>query len=149
MAKYAKNVSIVVTKEIIEEAKCRLPTKCMLKVAAENALRKMGCDGRLYIHVDATGVAITRRNDYREKAFLPAPFVKAMLAFDREEEVKPFRGTLKFFKTTRIQHSSEEAKKKNRATTAKWHAERKAAGKKQKRSPNQRVVGLTDTTEAA
>lgn len=103
-----------IIKQDIEEAACRDPNKCMIRMAVARALGI----GHHYIHVDSTGVSITRRPDYREKAFLPASFVKNMLKWDRGEEIKPFTGTLKFFKTTSIQNPTEKSKKRDRARQA-------------------------------
>lgn len=95
----AKNVSCHVTQDDIDTAQCGKPTKCMIKVALKRALNL----SHGYIHVDATGVSISRNGSYREKAFLPRPALMKMLAFDRDKtSVKPFRFSLQFFKTTKV-----------------------------------------------
>ena len=50
----------------------------MIKVSTKRALNL----AHGYIHVDATGVSISRNGKYREKAFLPRSAVKQMLLFD-------------------------------------------------------------------
>jgi hypothetical protein len=58
-----------------------------------------------YIHVDATGISVTRRDDYREKAFMPLRVYKRMLMFDNPDtrsRVKPFSFWLTFHPTTKV-----------------------------------------------
>lgn len=95
----AKNVTCYVTQDDIDTAQCGKPTKCMIKVALKRALNL----SHGYIHVDATGVSISRNGSYREKAFLPRPALMKMLQFDRDKSsVTPFRFTLNFIKTTKV-----------------------------------------------
>jgi hypothetical protein len=101
----AKNIVVQVTRDDIESAECGKPTKCMIKVALKRALNL----SHGYIHVDATGVSISRNGSYREKAFLPRPAMVNMVKFDAEANlpraartVKPFKFQLQFFKTTKV-----------------------------------------------
>lgn len=113
----AKNIAIHVTQDDIDTAQCGKPTKCMIKVALKRALNL----SHGYIHVDATGVSISRNGSYREKAFLPRPALVKMLQFDRDKaHVKPFRFSLSFIKTTKVADAdrlavTNKAKRKHRA----------------------------------
>jgi hypothetical protein len=77
--------------------------KCMIHRCVQRTL-----GGIKYIHVDATGLSVTRRTDYREKAFLPRKVYKYLLQYDTEKKagvtctVKPFSFAVKFEKTTPI-----------------------------------------------
>lgn len=129
----AKNVRVSVRQSDIDDAQCGLPTKCMIKVALKRALNL----AHGYIHVDATGVSISRNGRYREKAFLPLPALRAMIAFDRDKRsVKPFSFGLKFFKTTPIRELDSEAKA-DQVRRAK-----KNGNAKKRYDMRERVVGL-------
>jgi hypothetical protein len=113
----AKHVTVHVTQGDIDAAECGKPTKCMIKVALKRALNL----AHGYIHVDATGVSISRNCKYREKAFMPRPALINMLKFDKGKVgVKPFTFKLHFVKTTPIADaeraaSTRRAKQKERA----------------------------------
>lgn len=107
----SKSMIISVTKGDIENAECRKPTKCMIKVAVKRALNL----AHGYIHVDATGISISRNGSYREKSFMPNFVVKQMLSFDQHQEVKPFRFKAVFHKTAPIQKKSEVSKERRYA----------------------------------
>lgn len=101
----SKNVTVHVTRDDITSAECLKPTKCMIKVALKRSLNL----SHGYIHVDATGVSISRNGSYREKAFLPRRAMVNMVQFDKEKDllpsqrtVRPFKFTLTFFKTTKV-----------------------------------------------
>lgn len=122
-ANMSKVVHGEVSQEMIDLAKGCDPHKCMYKLAVSMAINVPGG----YIKVDSSGVSITRRTDFREKAFLPMNMIKNMLLFDeykrqmeafrkgkREEKpicpVKPHKFKLTFIKTTKVYRSSEERK---------------------------------------
>jgi hypothetical protein len=131
----AKTVTVHVTKDDIETAECGKPTKCMIKVALKRALNL----SHGYIHVDATGVSISRNGSYREKAFLTRPAMMNMVKFDRDKHsVKPFKFKLTFFKTTKVADAARaaitsKATKKHRA---------KAGYVPKKYDMRSRVVGM-------
>jgi len=129
----SKKVTVHVLNWDIEGAECRKPTKCMIKVAVKRALNL----AHGYIHVDATGVSISRNGKYREKAFLPQRALSAMVAFDHGWSVKPFKFTLEFHKTTRVGKISEQ----QRETYTK-RAKSNGSAKK-KYDMRSRVIGLS------
>ncbi len=94
----SKTVTVHVTKDDIQNAECGNPNGCMIKVALKRALNL----AHGYIHVDASGISISRNGMYREKAFMPRSAQVRMLAFDRKDDVKPFRFKATFFKTTKV-----------------------------------------------
>lgn len=109
MKKFPTHVRVYVSQHDIDDGKSCDPNKCMIKIAMARAINIP----HGYIKVDATGISITRRTDYREKAFLPAPVVRNMLLFDKPDTrntVKPFSFTAIFHKTSRVVRSSEERK---------------------------------------
>src|SRR5262245_1255459 len=131
---FPQTIRVFVKQAHIDQAKCRDPNKCMIKLAVKEAI-----GGHGYVKVDSTGIAITRRPDFREKAFLPRAGVKHLFEFDDGKEVKPFQITLKFFKTTRVYKNSEDRRLQiNKARVA-----RISAGRPDKRSEMQkRLRGL-------
>lgn len=135
----SKTVRVHVTKEDIDGAECRKPTKCMIKVALKRALNL----SHGYIHVDATGVSISRNGLYREKAFLPRRAMVNMVTFDEEKPVKPFPFTLTFFKTTKVGKITDEQRKK-------YTRRAKSTGAaKKKYNMRERVIGLAISKSAA
>src|SRR5262252_7260123 len=140
-----KRVRVSVTALDIKWAKGCDPNKCMIKVATARAINVP----HGYIRVDSTGVAVTRRNDFREKAFLPRVAVKAMLMFDDEttrDLVKPFSFWLEFHKTSRVHKASAERKE---AINAARRA-RVAAGNPDRRyTLTKRIKGIAITQELA
>ena len=140
----AKTVIINVSNGDIHNSECCDPNRCMIKVAVARALRIP----HGYIHVDSTGISVTRRNDYREKAFLPKVAQRKMLQFDGEKEarklglpskVTAFRFTAVFHKTTKVVKSTEARK----ARINELRNARAAKGiKPRKYSLHSRVVGI-------
>lgn len=126
--KWPPRILIEVSKEDIDEGMCGLPNKCMIKLAVKRAI-----GGHGYVKVESSGIAITRRDDFRERAFLPRPAQRAMVAFDNKEPVRPFSFWLHFMKTSRIEKRDPD---KVNATRQK----RKATGWKQPKYV--RSVGL-------
>lgn len=140
MGKFSKTITINVLKSDIEEGKCKDPNKCMLKLAIK---REIGGHG--YVHVEGGNVAITRRPDYRERGFLPRPALKAMLDFDNQREVKPFKFKITFYKTTPI-ITAETAERRY----ALLRKERAKPGHKQKKyTMRQRIAGIAVGGQAA
>lgn len=142
MPNLGKTVMINVTAHDIEEGKCRDPNKCMIKLAVARAIDIP----HGYIKVDATGVSITRRTDYREKAFLTHNALINMLRFDQKQQVKPFKFKLVFHKTSKVYKASEQRKAQVNAARHK----RKAEGRPDKKyNLHQRVAGIAiDSTIA-
>lgn len=100
-------VRISVTQADIDVGKGCDPNKCMIKLAVARAINIP----HGYIKVDATGISVTRRTTYREKAFIPRTALKNMLAFDKDKTaVRPFAFTLTFHKTTKVYKASEHRK---------------------------------------
>jgi hypothetical protein len=132
MTNFKKHMLISVTQAHIDAAKCRDPNKCMIKLAVIDAVGK-----RCYCKVDLRGISITRRNDYRERSFIPQNAGRALVRFDSREEVRPFHFWCHFEKTTRI--VSEERK----AQVVQKRKEAKANGIKPKRyAYAKRIAGL-------
>lgn len=141
MSNFPVTIRVHVTKSDITEGKCKLPNKCMLKLAIK---REIGGHG--YVHVEGGVASVTRRPDYREKGFLPRPAQRAMLAFDAGQEVKPFTFSLKLIKTTKIHKydSNQWAHK------MKKRDKKKASGWKPKKyNMRQRIAGIAIGGEAA
>ena len=144
----SKRVTVYVSNSDIHDSECCLPRKCMIKVAVARALRIP----HGYIHVDSTGISVTRRSDFREKAFLPRIAQRKMLEFDAEKaarkqglpsKVTTFRFVAVFHKTTKVAKSSA----KRKARINQLRNARAAAGiKPRKYNLQTRVAGLTSTT---
>jgi hypothetical protein len=132
--KWPEKLTIHVSRAHIAEGECRQPTKCMIRLAVKHAI-----GGHGYVKVDATGIAITRRDDYREKFHWPSArhkAVRAMIAFDKKEPVEPFTFVAKFQRTTKIV-------KRDTVQVNRWRDARKAAGRPDKRSDmKKRIIGL-------
>lgn len=128
----AKNVTVHVTRDDIESAECRDPNACMIKVALKRALNL----AHGYIHVDASGISISRNGMYREKAFMPRTAQVRMLAFDRKEDVKPFKFKLTFLKTTKVTKYSEAATERQMKTA------KSNGNSKKKYNMRSRVIGI-------
>jgi hypothetical protein len=136
-----KKITVAVRREHIDEGKCGDPNHCMIKLAVADAIGI--ANG--YVRVDATGVSITRRKDYRERAFLPKPALRAMLEFDRKKEVEPFTINLTFLPTTRVAKTSPE----RRAQVNAARAQRKAEGRPDKKyDMAKRLIGVAMATDA-
>lgn len=135
--KQHKNVTIHVTDEDIKNAKCMNPNQCMIKVATKRALNL----AHGYIHVDATGVSISRNGKYREKAFMPHPVVQKMIGFDMMAhggpEVKPFTFKLSFYKTTPV--GKIDARQRSEYT----RRAKKTGNARKKYDMRSRIVGLS------
>lgn len=145
MKKFATNVRVYVSQHDIDDGKSCDPNKCMIKIAVARAINIP----HGYIKVDATGISVTRRTDYREKAFLPKAAVRNMLLFDKPDTrntVKPFSFIATFHKTSRVVRSSEERK----ARINLLRRRRAAAGIKPKKyTLHMRVRGLSAPKEGA
>jgi hypothetical protein len=134
--KWPEKTRIHITDPMIDAAKGCSPTACGIHLATKKAI-----GGHGYVHVDASGVSITRRDDYREKAFLTRPLTRWMIAFDKwtrsaGPRPKPMSATLTFFKTSKIVKRDRD--EINRAREA-----RKANGWKEKKyNIHERIVGL-------
>lgn len=128
----SKTLTVHVTKDDINNAECGNPNGCMIKVALKRALNL----AHGYIHVDASGISISRNGMYREKAFMPRSAQARMLAFDQQQQVSPFRFKVTFFKTTKVGKLSEEQRGKY---TLRAKANKSAKKKYNMRS---RVIGV-------
>lgn len=132
---FPENLRIDVKQRDIDDGKCLLPNKCMIKLAVKRAI-----GGHGYVAVDSTGISITRRSDYREKAFLPRAALAAMVQFDKDKtKVKPFSFVAKFFKTTKIGKTlrGDHAKRLKRQAET-----RKKTGAGKLYAARRRVIGL-------
>jgi hypothetical protein len=138
-----RKVRVIVRQAHIDEGECRDPNKCMIKLAVAEAI---GIPHG-YIKVDARGIKITRRKDYREAAFVPEQAYKAMLAFDQGQPVEPFTMTLEFHKTTRVYKNTDERRQQINAA----RRQRKAEGKPDRTysGPSKRLIGIAMTAESA
>ncbi len=135
----AKTVMVRVTRADIESAECGNPTKCMIKVAVKRALNL----SHGYIHVDATGISISRNGSYREKSFLTRTPVANMIQFDAEKDlphsertVKPFSFKLHFFKTGKVNKYSHEV------MAVKIKQKRDNGNSKKQYNMRSRVIGI-------
>lgn len=133
MSKFPKILPVAVTQGDIDDGECRMPNKCMLKLAIK---REIGGHG--YVDVRNGTVSITRRPDYREKGFLPRSALKAMLDFDVGKKVKPFRFKVVFYKTTKIKTAARliQAAEANRKIRA------RPGYKAKKYTMRQRIAGI-------
>jgi len=132
--KWPKHLQIDVTQANIDEGKCGKPNLCMIKLAVKHAV-----GGHGYVKVDATGIAITRRDDYREKFSWPSsrhPALLAMVAFDQNKPVKPFSFVANFRKTSNIEKRDQT---KVSATRRKRRTE---VGPDRKYDIRSRIVGV-------
>lgn len=137
-----KRIHVFVRQEHVDEGACGDPNHCMIKIAVAQAVGI----ANLYIRVDARGVGITRRKDYRERAFMPLIAYKKMLAFDRDATVEPFDFWLTFHKTSAVAPTSDE----RRAQINGNREKRKAEGRPDKRyGLAKRLKGVAFTAEAA
>jgi hypothetical protein len=137
-----KSVRIHIRQEHIDEGKCRDPNKCMIKLAIAEALGI----AHGYIKVDSRGIRVTRRKDFREIAYMPDKAVRALLAFDRKEPVKPFSVMLQFHKWTRVAKPAsndrrEQINDARRKREAEGRTDRKYTG------PSRRLMGISLTAE--
>ena len=141
-ANLRKEVTISVTQHDIDEGKCKNPNKCMIKLAVARAINIP----HGYIKVDATGISITRRNDYREKSFLSHNAIVNMLRFDQNKEVRPFRFKAVFHKTSKVYKASDHRQKQVNAARKKRIAE----GRPDKKyNLHQRIAGVAIDKELA
>ncbi len=118
------------------------PNLCMIKLAVKRALNL----AHGYIHVDASGIAISRNGKYREKSFLTKSVINNLILHDKPATrhlVKPFSFWADFFKVGPVKKVS---KKQRREYTAR--AKRNGNSKK-KYAPRSRIVGLSAGNIAA
>jgi hypothetical protein len=132
--RFPENVKITVTQADINSATCADPTHCMIHFAVKRAI-----GGHGYVKVDARGVFVTRRDDYREHAVLPKHVYQKMLQFDRDKSsLRPFSFTLKFKKTTKIQkYTAKQLEHRENTRRA-----LRDAGKLKKWNPAERYTGI-------
>jgi len=138
--KFPTNITVHVTQQDIDDAECGNPNKCAIKLAVKRSLDM----SHGYIHVDAGGVSITRRPDYREKADLPRRMRNWIVAFDRHLEYgrpapSPTSFPLHFRKTSPIiKRDTEQVNAARR--------KRVAEGRPDRRYPVRRSAGIATTT---
>lgn len=148
--KYPSRVNVGITKYDIEHGKCGDPTHCMIRVAIGRELGLV----HGYVKVDATGVSVTRRPDYREKAKLPKSALDALMIFDEcgrlgldpLDYVRPFNFALQFKKTTKVVKVSAERKQQIREAKAARFASGKPDRVSFKRS---RIAGVSVSQKVA
>lgn len=103
---YPEHIEINITEEDILSGVCGNSRNCMIGLAVQRELGLI----HGYVKVDATGVKITRRPDYREKSDLSDRAVNMLCAHDTAKRlglnpldyVKPAKIKLHFRKTTKI-----------------------------------------------
>jgi hypothetical protein len=131
MAKrYPSIIKVRITKEHIENGECGNSRNCMVGLAVQARLGLV----HGYVHVDSTGVSITRRPDYREKALMPGKLAKEVCLHDEAKRlglnpfdyVQPQVVTFKFVKTTKI---APKASKERRDQINKARRQRAAEGR--------------------
>lgn len=139
--RFPKTLRIYVTKDDIEGSKCKDPTDCMIYHAVKRTI-----GGHGYVKVDARGVFITRRDDYREQATLPRSVYGKMLQFDEDKSsVRPFNFTLHFNLTTKIaKYTKEEIEKREER-----RRELRGQGKIKKYDPAKRYMGIAFSEKRA
>ena len=139
----------------IQNAECRIPAKCMIRVATERKLRELDPKGGDHkVRVDASGIRFKLRG---HKYFSPLPkkAARAMVQWDREDkarkkakrdgvafmsQVKPFQFIAEAIKGAAIKPLTAERQKQINEARRK----RILAGKpdKQNYTLHKRVVGL-------
>jgi hypothetical protein len=137
--RFPRKLHICVTQADIKTGLDCNPRHCMIKLATSRAIRVP----HGYVHVDATGISITRRIDYREKAFMPRRALAQMLRIDNGETVKPFNFWVEFHPHGRIRKRDKE---KVNAVRRVRNAALRAQGKKPKTySLRKRLIGVAMT----
>jgi hypothetical protein len=140
--RFPPRVRVSVTQDDIDKGKCGDQNKCMIKISVARAINVP----HGYVRVDATGISVTRRPDYREKAFIPRQALANMLRFDKDKDsVKPFYFWLVFHKTTPVAKASEQRKEainRNRR-------ENDPPSKRKKYHLNKRIAGIAIDKELA
>jgi hypothetical protein len=139
----------------IQNAECRIPAKCMIRVGTERKLREIDPKGGDHkVRVDASGIRFKLRG-HKYHGPLPKKAAKAMLQWDREDktrkkakrdgiaftsQVSPFQFTLEAVKGPAIKPLTAERQKQINDARRK----RILAGKpdKQNYTLHKRVVGL-------
>jgi hypothetical protein len=136
--RFPKRVKISGTQADIDEGKCGDPNKCMIKLAIRRAIK---CPHG-YINVKANRISITRRPDYRERAFLSDIAARNMVLFDKDKSaVKPFVFWAEFQRHTNIV-------KRDREQVNAARRKRRAEGRPDKTySLAKRIVGLASTVQ--
>jgi hypothetical protein len=139
----------------IQNAECRIPAKCMIRVASERKLREIDPKGGDHkVRVDATGIRFKLRG-HKYHGPLPKKAAKAMVQWDAEDkarkkakrdgvefhsQVKPFTFTLEAVKGAAIKPLTAERQKQINEARRK----RILAGKpdKQNYTLHKRVIGI-------
>lgn len=136
MPNMKKKVKVNVLQRDIDEGECRKPHKCAIKLSVARAIDVP----HGYIKVDATGISVTRRTDFREKAFLPNSVKVYMVKFDKKLPVKPFTFTAVFHKTSKVYKSTAARRAQVNANRNRRLSE---GHKPPKYNLHQRVIGLS------
>jgi hypothetical protein len=89
-----------------------------------------------YVHVTTNGIYITRRDDYRERAFVPNIAAQNIVLFDDGKKVKPFDFWLEFLQHTKVVKVSRHRREQIN------EARRKAGRPVKKYNISQRVAGV-------
>lgn len=143
---FPENVRIHISDKTIDSAKGCDPNHCAIKLEVKKAI-----GGHGYVAVDSTGIAITRRSDYREKSFMPRKLGEWMVAFDswstgNGPRPKPITAVLKFFKTTRIGKTRNTSDDDHSARLKRQRITRKKTGANKVYGMRRRIVGLAVAT---
>lgn len=134
MERFPKKMTFHLKQEQINKSSCSDPTDCMIYHVVKETI-----GGHGYVKVDARGVFITRRSDYREHAILPRHVYAKMRQFDVDKsKVTPFSFTLTFHKTSKIHRYTKE----EIAQREKTRKVLRKAGKIKKYDPSERYKGV-------
>lgn len=121
-------MKITVTSSHIEMAKCGDPHKCMIAEAIRDSVRDVR-----YVSVRTNGISITqrRKNGDRLRSLWAVPLkaARAIISFDKGEEVRPFSFEPKLVQKWELAPRSAEQKAKDVAYQRTKRATMKANGK--------------------
>jgi hypothetical protein len=97
-------LQVDVTADDIAKGECRIPSKCMEKVAiARSMIEKFGnlTDAQLHVRVDAGHINLNWEG-YRRVADTPKIAKASLIRFDQKKPVAPHSYTLHFRRTTKV-----------------------------------------------
>ena len=123
-----KRERIYVSQENIDNGECGNGRKCPIRLGVKDSLNL----GHGYCHVDATGISITRKGDWREKAFIVKSALRWLLDYDKRKPVRPFSFWATFHNTTPVTKLTA-AQRKEYTVRARANGNSKKQYKKQSR----------------
>ena len=132
----------------IDTGKCKNPSRCMIA----KAIKEMLPDAS-YIKVRTNGITIVRRPDVGQGTKttyqVPIRAARAIIAFDNDEDVRPFSFNAKEIESVPAFSHSNEEKERARARTKERQVEYRAAVKAGKRPKPSNERGRTYASRIA